>query len=106
MEARASGQYFCICLQRQVCTVNAQFNSMQAAKDSFRLAKPYKLRGGGGFGEKRVRGLWGTGYGENTVARMMGSGDCGERDMGKYCGENDGVRGLWGTGYGKILWRE
>ena len=33
--------------------------------------------------EGGVRGLWGTGYGENSVARMMGSGDCGERDMGK-----------------------
>ena len=31
----------------------------------------------------------------------MGSGDCGERDLGKKTGENDGVRVLWGTGYGE-----
>ena len=71
------------------------------------------------------QGTVGNGIWENSVARMMGSWDCGERDMGKYCGENDGVRVLRGTGYGentvarmmgsgdcgerdmgKILWRE
>ena len=31
----------------------------------------------------RVRVRRGKGYGEHTVARMMGSGYCGERDMGK-----------------------
>ena len=30
-----------------------------------------------------VRGLWGKGYGTNTVARMMGSADCGEREAGR-----------------------